>query len=433
MSEELQSPTSVEARGLVERMAASAGFQRSPRLRELLKFIVECSLESPGTPITEQQIGISIFHRPPQFDSSADTIVRVQISQLRKRIEHYYLTEGSAEPYVLEIPRGAYNATFQGRPVAASPAVAVPEAAALENHPGPTAAPRGRDWRIPLLLAAVAVLAVACLYLASRLWWTDTGSFAGPSVKMLWSNLLRAGQKTSVVVADSGFGFLQDALGAAMDLDRYLQHDPEQWVRAAHPDAKVARTLEMLAFRQYTSIGDLAVARKILNVNPALASQVSLVFARNYNARGPGSENVVLLGSQRSNPWVHLYLDRVNFLFDYDEASHKAIVRNRHPQPGESEIYHISGEGSGIKEGYAVMTFLPDPGRNGNVLMLAGTDMEATEAVGNLATTESGLAPVLAKVVANGKLPYFETLFKTRRLAGAPQECRLIAIRRMGN
>lgn len=155
-------------------------------------------------------------------------------------------------------------------------------------------------------------------------------------------------------------------------------------------------------------------------------------FARNYNARARGPENVVLLGSQRSNPWVQLYVHRLNFVFEYDEAQRKAIVRSRKPKPGESPVYRISGEGHDIKEGYAVISFLPDAARNGNVLMLAGTDMEATESVGNLATTESELAPVLAKIGAGGPLPSFEVLFGTRRLAGAPQECRLLAFRLLG-
>jgi hypothetical protein len=59
--------------------------------------------------------------------------------------------------------------------------------------------------------------------------------------------------------------------------------------------------------------------------------------------------------------------------------------------------------------------------------------MEATEAVGQLATTEAEFQPVAGALAQGRRLPYFEALFKTRRFGGAPQECRLVAWRRIGN
>jgi hypothetical protein len=425
-------PTPAQARALVERIAASSTFQRSPRLRELLQYISECALRHPPTSLTEQQIGIAIFHRPPQYDSSSDTIVRVQMSQLRKRLEHYYLTEGQGEPAVIEIPRGSYNAVFH---LASQMPPAQHETAEATAEAAPAAPTRPAGIRLPgrRIIAGLAVLsavlAVACAWLAVRLERAQDSYASRPAMRSLWSNLIRPAQKTSVVVADSAFGFLQDALGTPLDLDQYLQHDPQQWVQSSHPAPNIGKMLEMLAFRQYTSIADLGMARRILLINPALQSQVSVVFARNYSTRAAASDNVVLLGSQRSNPWVHLYLDRLNFHFDYDEVLHKAIVRNRSPRQGETATFMIEGEGPSIKEGYAIVAFLPNQARTANTLILAGTDMEATEAAGQLVTTEAELEPVLSHIAGRGELPYFEALFKTRRLGGAPQECRLAAWR----
>jgi hypothetical protein len=441
MPDAVRNPTAAEAKSLADRIAASSGFQRSPRLRELLQFIVQSSIDHPGCPLTEQQIGIAVFRRPPQYDSSSDTIVRVQVSQLRKRLEHFYLTEGASEPLILEIPRGAYNAAFSVRHVDTEPGeghsaelktVSV-EPAHTQAGPRNVALPPARGRLVPMLVGALVLLTTLCCVLGYRLWQADKPAVIEPSLRLLWSNLIRPDQKTTVVVADSGFGFLQDALGAPMDLDHYLQHDPQQWVHSFHPDPHVDAILQMLAFRQYTSIADMAVSRRILELNPALHSQVSVVFARNFNARSAESGNVILLGSQRSNPWVNLYLPRLNFLFDYDETQHKAVVRNQHPRPQESGVYRIAGEGHGIKEGYAVVAFLPNSTGTGNVLILAGTDMEATEAVGSVVTKESGLHQFLKAIGANNRMPYVEALFETRRLGGAPQECKLIAFRPINN
>src|SRR5689334_20646959 len=109
----VESPPAGEARALVDRIAASLPFQRSPRLRELLLYIADSALQDPPIALTEQQIGTAVFHRPLQFDTGADTIVRVQVSQLRKRLEHYFLTDGLQERIRVEIPRGSYNAAFR--------------------------------------------------------------------------------------------------------------------------------------------------------------------------------------------------------------------------------------------------------------------------------------------------------------------------------
>jgi hypothetical protein len=113
-----------------------------------------------------------------------------------------------------------------------------------------------------------------------------------------------------------------------------------------------------------------------------------------------------------------------------DETAHTAIVRNTKPSAGESEVYEISGEGAAVREGYAVLALLPNAAGGGHVLLLAGSDIEATEAVGTVATTESELAPVAAKIGAKDRFPPVEVLFQTRRLGGAPQEIHMIAFRR---
>ena len=418
-------PAPAECRELVERIAASSDLHRSARLVDFLRYICHRAIDDAVSEIREQEMGAAVFGRTPDYDTAGDPIVRVQASQLRRKLQHYFETEGAGETVTLEIPKGGYVPLFRYR-------TATPSTAGIGQPAAPAAPSR---YLAPVLLGIVATLALACAVLGIRLWRLSADQdYAGkPALRLLWSNLIRPNQKTSVVVADSCFGFLQDALGMPLDLETYLKRDPLQWLRGAKADLQLTDALKMMAFRQYTSIADLGIARRILLLSPSHQSQVSIVFARDYNARGPVSDNVVLLGSHRSNPWAELHDSSLNFQFDYDEASRKAIVRNRNPRAGESATYLISGEGPGIREGYATLTFLPNQGHTAHVLIVAGTDMEATEAVGQLATTEAEFQPVAGKLAPDGRLPYFEALFKTRRFGGAPQECRLVAWRRIGN
>src|SRR5205807_269514 len=138
----------VERRKLVERVAGSRYLAKSARLRDLLIYLSERVLNESASGIHEQEIGHRVFGRPADYDTGADNIVRVHASTLRKRLEQYFAEEGTAEPLILEIPKGNYTPVFRKRE---SPA-AVQEPAAAQAPPT-----FSRDRRVPVLAA------VACL------------------------------------------------------------------------------------------------------------------------------------------------------------------------------------------------------------------------------------------------------------------------------
>src|SRR3974390_569135 len=75
---------------LIQRVAASSVFAKSNRLRELVLFLCQRRPGDPAGAIHEQEIGVEVFGRRPDYDTTQDAIVRVQVSQLRKRLEQYF-------------------------------------------------------------------------------------------------------------------------------------------------------------------------------------------------------------------------------------------------------------------------------------------------------------------------------------------------------
>ena len=112
---ELDMPTIEERRALIDRVAASTHFQRSARLRDFLLYVGGQSLKEGCPEIHEQEVGARVFGRPLSYDRSQDNIVRVNATELRKRIDVYFATEGAHEPLILEIPRGGYKPIFHRR------------------------------------------------------------------------------------------------------------------------------------------------------------------------------------------------------------------------------------------------------------------------------------------------------------------------------
>jgi len=113
------------SRELLQRVAASHQFEKSKRLRDLLLYLGERGLQDPGCVLHEQEIGVDVFGRQPDYDTSHDTLVRVQISQLRKKLQEFFQTEGRGEPLIIDIPKGSYVPVF--RPPADLPVESEPE------------------------------------------------------------------------------------------------------------------------------------------------------------------------------------------------------------------------------------------------------------------------------------------------------------------
>src|SRR5215204_1980086 len=63
----------------IRRIQESEALRRSDRLKELLTYLVKHSASYPDTPVSEHDIGTEVYRRRPDYDTSHDTIVRVQV------------------------------------------------------------------------------------------------------------------------------------------------------------------------------------------------------------------------------------------------------------------------------------------------------------------------------------------------------------------
>src|SRR5712691_6856238 len=104
----------------LERVLSSASFARSDRLSKLLRFLVERHMEGRDDELKESLVGVEVFGRSPDYDPKLDSTVRTEAVRLRARLNKYYSTEGSQDPYVIELPKGGYVPRCQPRAVGAA-------------------------------------------------------------------------------------------------------------------------------------------------------------------------------------------------------------------------------------------------------------------------------------------------------------------------
>jgi hypothetical protein len=413
---------------LVERIGASPQLKRSARLREVLHYLCQRSWNEGAEEIHEHEIGTMVFGRPANYDSAQDTIVRVQASQLRKRLEKYFLEDGAGEPLILEIPKGSYQPVLRPRE---------PQEPQIVDRPAsPPQAPSRITWALAILCV---VLAATCGFLLHRQSQMVTVAPSGPTVQKFWSTFASRDAETSLVLADSAYAALQDALGRPIGLDEYVRRGYQQEFDRPDRPEELRALMRYLMSRRYTSLADVMFVRRVAQFGLLDPARTVVVYSRDQNLRAFQSGNHILIGSQRAVPWVSLF-DRsldfhindkdADFHLKQDSARAQVAVENRRPRSGEPPRYVSPSRGPEGSGGFSLIASLPNLTGTGNVLILAGTDMSSTEAAGNLLTTERFLVDLVQRLPRKdwAKMPYFEALLRTWHVDSTNRDFEIVAL-----
>jgi hypothetical protein len=427
-----EEPTVEERRALIQRVAASEQFSRSARLRDFLLYVGMQSLKEGCPEIHEQEIGAKVFGRPLSYDRSQDNIVRVNASELRKRIELYFATDGAQEPLILEIPRGGYKPAFQRRVpgLQAQQTTSPPEfpASLSAAHDAKTAIPHHpRDLARAILAALCLVLAIACVLLLRQ---NQTMRKAlhplesKPAVAAFWADFLGKNPQTDIVLPDDSASVIENITHHPITLSNYLSRDYIEQIQRSDFSADRKADLAEVYNHNLITFGGVLAAQRMIALDPSSLS-LHLTASRFYEADSLKRNNAILIGGKKANPWVFLFDDQLNF--NLDTAGEGMYVANRHPQPGEQDVYK---EGSTEKGpmGYSVVAYLPNPSRTGNTIIVAGTDSDASDAAAEFITSEDQLEK-FRSTLHTDRLPYFEVLLKTSQVRGTSFSADIVAYR----
>ena len=96
----------------LDRLLANSHFSHSKRFPSFLRFIIQEELGGRGDLLKERTIGVEVFGRSAQYDTTADPIVRVTAAEIRKRIAQYYQETGHVDELRISLPAGSYVPHF---------------------------------------------------------------------------------------------------------------------------------------------------------------------------------------------------------------------------------------------------------------------------------------------------------------------------------
>jgi hypothetical protein len=426
-------------------------FKGSRRSAQFLLYVVERSLDQQLEALKERTIGIELFGRPPAYDTGEDAIVRVTASDVRRRLLQHYGRAGQETEFRVALPPGGYIPEIQREqtqpPVTGSVAAESPQLSERsEEKPvltlpiahqmhvdgagvDPIPATLSFQWQRQLaFLAALAVIVVLVLW-----WWHSPvlarSTHAGETSP--WSSIFHSPQPIQVIASDPDIADIQTIADKQISLSDYANENYGCEFLASN--LKAACQSELRGDK--VAAIDAEVVAKIAVLAERNQSEIVVQSARGVRLREMRTDdNYVLLGSPRSNPWVGLFSDQMEYQILYDPAQRQEIVLNKRPQAGESNQYIPTAKGFGTGQSFATVSLLKNPDQGGQVFLLAGTTAESTHAASEFATN----IPVFASTLKNCGISltpssHYQILLRVETMAGSATQTNVVGCHKLSS
>jgi hypothetical protein len=398
-------------------------------------------LNESANDIHEQEVGHKVFGRPSDYDTSVDNIVRVHASMLRKRVDQFFAAEGRREPVIIDIPRGNYAPVFKKRP-ASPPPTEHPAASNADGSPSSavdlpvSSVERRWDWRVWAPTGLAVIFACLAIFFAVRghnAAQDNTPALAKqPNVRQFWSKVFITGKPTDIVLDDATLGFFQEISDHKIGLAEYFDRSYLQSVKSSAATAKLdSDFVDSLILKRQSSYADVVLLEKLATMAGAVHGTSKIHFARDYSFRELKSDNVILLGKSRSNPWIEPFESHLALRWKFDKALRSYYPVDTAAPASDEQKFLITREASKPHEGYATLSFLPNLNGTGKVLMISATGGSALSAALDFLSDERSVAQLRSRLPQSktADFPYFEALIKVESRSTLPRDTSLVICR----
>ena len=398
----------------LDRILVSAPFRNSQQAQRLLRYIVERSIAHEEHLLRERVIGAAGFGRPADYDTGGDPVVRIRVSEVRKRLAQYYQSLARDLPdLTIEIPSGSYRALFRLRgETTAAPAIELDRLGHLEHvasflsaeitEPAMrdplteelprslppldahTAAPRLRSirrWVATLCLLLIAVV------LAAGAWWWHTRPNA--ALVTFWRPWVSSSRPVLISIGSNAVYRFTDDVTGAYQREHHLEAHGDEFFLPLAAD-QVIRGKDLIpAYNSFVALGDVAAASAVVGT---LATQ-----RQTYQERFPEDISFVELRNSPSvliggfnNPMTIELTRRLPFVLrggsEIDDTVH-----------GRRWILNASKDSHDTQD-YAIITRLVQRTGDAPVLSIAGIGEYGTLAAANFITNPARLSELAKKL-----------------------------------
>jgi hypothetical protein len=382
----------------LERILANPLFRNSRRYPNLLRYVVERTLDGHPGELKERTLGIEVFGREPDYDTNLDPVVRTTAAEIRKRLAQYYQEPNHETEPRIDLPLGSYAARFQAPAGRATPVTAPARPAEPVPLTPPVLVTR-RQPRGALLLAAllgIPTLIILAVWLKP---WTPHSA-----LDRLWSPVLDSSSPVLLCVGQRPFvGFSAT--------EPQSSSGPVQY--AAAPQT----TLFQLYYlgSQNVALPDVMTLGRLAGFLQAKGKE--------YHIRGESSTTfedlrdgpVVLIGAF-NNDWSMRLMRQRRFSFERDADTF--WIKDVQNPSARSHAVNYAMPYLKLTEDFALVSRVLDPVTERMVVLAGGLTGYGTVAAGEFLSNPAYMETIAASAPGTWAHKNVEVLISTKVING---------------
>jgi hypothetical protein len=385
----------------------SLQFRSSKRCSHFLRYVVEHAAENHPESLKERCIGVEVFGRDPNYDTSQDPVVRSTAGEVRKRLAQYYLEWEHQDEIRISLPPGSYNPEIHLTNEKMVPAVAVPTVAA------PIASSRRRWWVAGGGIGIAAL--VAAIMFAPLLRRTDLDRFWAPVVQPSLPIVLCVGQPKAYKIKSDSIEQAEDAIKNS-------------------PRGTKTGALDSIPFSDITQTWDryiaLVDAQAMLPLSQLLTRKGKKVEIRGSRVSSLGDlrgKACIFVGAF-NNDWTMRLTSELRFYFEPGSSSMSMVIRDRR------DLNHKDWAGSrswpapaDLASDYAIVSRAYNPTIEQTFVSVAGASGYGTYAAGEFLTNEDYFAAALHNAPPDWYRKNMQVVLSVKVISGTPGPPKVLA------
>jgi hypothetical protein len=397
-------------RSQLEKIVSDGRFAASKRYPHLLRYIVEQTLAGNEDDLKERTLGVEVFHRPPDYDTNADPVVRLCAAEVRKRLAQYYQSPVHGGELRIDLNPGSYVPVFS-QPAPDAPTLGViPEVippqvvrADVPSHAEQVSQPkrtRKTYWAAGLIAAGVIIAVILVLGARS---WRHLGKQKS-ALEEVWSPLLTSSKPVLFCVGET-------------ETELYAPHDSPltQLQRGADDDSFLQSFADKNDFIPFSDVQVLSRFVSLIGAHGhAFRVQSSRRTISSQLREGP----VVLIGAL-NNDWTLNRTSSLRFHLEAPEGPDPVywIADTQHP---ESRAWQVRAQAprSHVVKDYAIAARFTDESTGQVVLVAAGIAGSGTRAAGEFLTDEASLKQLVDGAAVDWDRTNFEVVLSSQVVNG---------------
>ena len=350
-----------EVQAELQRVLASPLFRTSRRCQILLRRIIEQTTAGEADSLKERTLGVEVFGRPPDYDTSQDPVVRASAAEIRKKLAQYYQEAGHESEIRIELPPGSYLAEFHfntEKPVAPVPAAKTK--------------PHSRTGIAILIVGVAGALILAGSLAAPNLRHSDLDDLWGPVLKTPGTVLVCMG------------------LQAAYNLRSAKAQDEVQGIIQPPPAAhRPIREEDLVLLRdRYVALDDALCMVRLTSLLERYHKPYRIRAERSTSFADLRDTPAVLIGAF-DNPWTLRTAGQLRFTFRKDSEEDTGMVHDtQHPENTEWKLSKYWPNWD-VAVDYAIVTRMVDTTSDRPVIIAAGLTQYGTIGAGEFLSNPS--------------------------------------------